>query len=486
MPTIELDAEIIDLLRPIFGHVDDFAARAQRGEPADFAGAERELTTLVASFELGCMGRMLKALDPVAPRVEVGGRTYRRMNNPNTEASYFTMRGAVSVARGLYRDEEVRNGPTIVPMELRAGIVEGLLTPAAAQGIAAVGQAVPSREAEALCSRLGVLPYSRSEHFRSVVDVGTRWGEIRELYEDSLVEGMALPDAAAAVSVAVDRVSLPMAEKRELTPEDEKRGVKKPIKVAFRMAYSAVLTLHDRSGVPLGCIRYAHVPTDGAAHVTEALREDLLILLRRRPELDIVSLADGAPEMQSILDRVTSGLEVKVAMIDFWHLLEKLGAAATAVGKPAPSAIARFRGALLADDDAIKAVEAELQTWALPYAPREGPPDDERVRIPPELHAALTYLANNAPKMRYATAHRAGLPIGSGTVEATGKTIVETRMRRAGARWVERGAQPVLALRALATSSGTRWGDAIAHVIKSYTAHIKPLPAKTRGVAGSP
>ncbi len=486
MPTIDLPEDVLALLRPILDHVDDFATRGRRGDRVDFAADERELMKRVAVFEVGCTGRMLQSLDPSTPRVEVDGRTYRRMNNPNTTSSYFTMRGAISLTRGLYRDENVRNGPTIVPMELRAGIVEGLLTPAAAQGIAAVGQGVPSREAEAMCSRLGVLPYSRSEHFRSAVDVGQRWGEIRDLYEDSLVENMVLPQAASAVSVAVDRVSLPMAEKRDLTAEDEKRGIKKPITVAFRMAFSAVLTLYDPTGKPLGCIRYAHVPTDGAAQMTDALRQDLLILLRRRPDLDIVSLADGAPEMQSILERVTAGLDVKAAMVDFWHLLEKLAAAATAAGEVAKPAVAGFRRALLDNDDAIAAIEAELHTWALRYAPLDASSDDKRERLPDALHAALTYMANNADKMRYATAHRAGLPIGSGTVEATGKTIVETRMRRAGSRWVEAGAQPILALRALATSSGTRWGEALAHVIASYTAHVKPLPALVRGAAGSP
>jgi len=170
-------------------------------------------------------------------------------------------------------------------------------------------------------------------------------------------------------------------------------------------------------------------------------------------------------------------------MVDFWHLLEKLAAAATAAGEVAKSAVAGFRRALLENDDAIAAIETELHTWALRYAPLDASSDDKRERLPDALHAAVTYLANNADKMRYATAHRAGLPIGSGTVEATG---VETRMRRAGSRWAEAGAQPILALRALATSSGTRWGEALAHVIASYTAHVKPLPARVHGAAGSP
>lgn len=468
---VDVPEEIATLLRPIIEFVETFSDLGRSGNAVDFSGGERDLMERIAALETGCLGRMLKALDPVAPRVEVGGRTYRRMNNPNTSGKYFAMRGGLSLERGLYREEGVRNGPTIVPMELRAGIVEGLLTPAAAQGIAAVGQGVPSREGDAMCSRLGVLPYSRSEHFRSAIDVGERWGEIRELYEDELVENMAIPTPTAAVSVAVDRVSLPIAEPRALTADDRKRGVQKPIAVALRMAFSAVITLYDGEGTPNCCIRYAHVPTGGAEVVEDALRHDLAIILRRRPDLTLVSLADGAPEMQSILDRATAGLAVTAALIDVWHLLEKLGEAATASGEDAKAIVPRFRSALLANDGAIDDIEVEVRTWALRYKPEE---------VPEKLHAAATYIKNNRERMRYATAHAAGLPIGSGTVEATGKTIVETRMRRSGSRWDERGAQPILHLRALSTSSGARWGEAIAHVVASYTAEVKQLPARIK------
>jgi hypothetical protein len=180
----------------------------------------------------------------------------------------------------------------------------------------------------------------------------------------------------------------------------------------------------------------------------DALREDLAILLRRRPDLKVVALADGAPEMQSILDRATAGHVVTAALIDFWHVLEHLGEAATAAGENASEVVPRFRRELLEHDDAIHAIEVELRTWAVRFASEETPDVND-------LHGALTYVRNNGARMRYASVHAAGLPIGSGTVEATGKTIVETRMRRAGARWDEDGAQPILALRALTARPST-------------------------------
>ena len=50
--------------------------------------------------------------------------------------------------------------------------------------------------------------------------------------------------------------------------------------------------------------------------------------------------------------------------------------------------------------------------------------------------------------MGYAEAKAQGLPIGSGVVEATCKTLVTERLKRSGMRWSVRGGQAILTLRA--------------------------------------
>ena len=366
-------------------------------------------------------------------------------------------------------------------MELRGAIVEGLLTPAAAEGLATLGQTMPSREASETSKRLGVLPYSRSEHFRAAVQVGKRWGELREIYEDSLVETMGIPPEATSVSVSVDRASMPMREPRPLTEQDIERGIKNPISVVFRMAFCCVLTLYDAQGDPLESIRYAHVPSHGAEDMVTVLRNDLAILLKRRPDLRVVALADGAKDMQSILKQATVGHDVVATLVDFWHLLEKLGKACSAVNEDTKVRVPAFRAMLLESDAGIDLIAAQLSEWATRYV-TESQENPLQLPIRPEaLHNAITYLANNSAGMRYASVHQAGLPIGSGTVEATAKTLFETRMRRPGCRWIEAGAQPILALRALATSSASRWDKVMEHVVESYTSHIKLLgPKETR------
>lgn len=480
MATVEVPDGLAEVLRPLLEHVASFEAVGRAGEQVDFRAREREMMELVAAVEGRCTARMLESLDMVCPRVRVDGKTYRRMNNPTSKKTYFGMRSTARVDRHIYRLQGARNGPTIVPMELRAGIVEGVLTPAAAEGMAALGQAMPSREAADTSERLGVLPYSRSEHFRAAVQVGVRWGELRELYEETLVETMTLPDEVAAVSVSVDRVSIPMREPRPHTEEDIDKGIKNPVAVNLRMAFASVLTLYDADGGPLSCIRYAHVPTGGAEDMKVVLRDDLGVLLQRRPGLPVVALADGASDMQGILDYVTAGRQA-ATVVDLWHLLEKLGEAASAVGEANAGHVDRWRALLLARDDAVFSIGRQLDVWATPYA-KPGAPSDLPAR-PEPLHAAITYVTNQGHRMRYASLHAQGLPIGSGTVEATGKTIMGTRMRRPGCRWIEPGAQPVLALRALGTSVPERWEAVMEHVTHSYIRRVEPLGAKPRRAA---
>ena len=123
-----------------------------------------------------------------------------------------------------------------------------------------------------------------------------------------------------------------------------------------------------------------------------------------------------------MLDRVTRGVEVRARMIDFWHLMEKLAAAIAATGRQVKPKLASWRSKLKRDDKAIERIEVELRTWDL-----------ESESTPQALHDALTYIGNHRERMRYASARAEGLPIGSGHVEATCKTIVSTRMKRSGA-----------------------------------------------------
>jgi hypothetical protein len=467
--SIEVPEHLAASMKALLDHVE--AVRARAHEPdVRFAEAEARLGELTADIEAASLSSFLGALDPSDERVEVAGVSYRRLHQPSAE-SYLSLRGTVRVNRALYRQEGVRNGPTVVPMELRAGIVEGRYTPAAARLAGVLAQEMPSRSTELVCRTAGVLGHGRASQFRVGVDLGQRWEEIHEAAETALIEQMEIPACVVSASVAVDRVSLAMAEPRPVTKADVAAGIKRPVAVNFRMAFSAALTLYDAEGKPLSTIRYAHVPEGGSVAVETSLRRDIEVLARRVPGLRIVTLGDGAAEIQNILDRVTIGVTVAARLVDFWHLAEHLGEALAAMGWYVADQLGDWKSLLYDRDDAIDTIEHDLRRWSDGYAPEA---------VPEGLHAALTYVENHRDRLRYATARAAHLPVGSGTVEATGKTIVEVRMKRPGARWQPVGAQAIMGLRALATSSTERWDLAMAQILQTYTAPVKALPPRRK------
>lgn len=61
-------------------------------------------------------------------------------------------------------------------------------------------------------------------------------------------------------------------------------------------------------------------------------------------------------------------------------------------------------------------------------------------QAPTAVHKAVTYFTHNRKRMDYARFRQQGYFIGSGTVESGGKQISTLRLKRAGARWTERGA----------------------------------------------
>ncbi|MBE7449655.1 MAG: hypothetical protein HS111_12380 [Kofleriaceae bacterium] len=139
--------------------------------------------------------------------------------------------------------------------------------------------------------------------------------------------------------------------------------------------------------------------------------------------------------------------------VDFWHLVEKLGAAAR-----------------LLDDDPIarRLARWRLRLLNVEHAATRHPPRTADVRTRARrvgetqpVHEAITYLDNHRGRMNYAAARAAGPPIGSARMaSATCKTLVQVRMKRAGSRWKTNTASPRRArLRALATSD--RRADAI-------------------------
>jgi hypothetical protein len=275
------------------------------------------------------------------------------------------------------------------------------------------------------------------------------------------MEAYRVPGEAASVSVALDRVSVPMEEAEAPKDHVARRGrAKRKVWRQFRMAYCATLTVHDGKGEALQTLRYGCMPHGNVAELCQTLAQDVSTVLRKQPGLRVILLADGALELWKLLagslNPDTLGVPV-YQLVDLWHLLEKLGSAARLLFGQAEghTVLQGWRLRLLNRSGSAAEILQEL---------RNSGKAELTVGTSRPVHEAITYLENHQPQMNYAYARRHGLPVGSGNVEATCKSLVAVRMKRPGARWKEETGEHLLHLRALALSD--RWELAITHTLQ--------------------
>ena len=445
---------LADALKDVVASVVAQRSKSPRGGTVDYGLYEDELGSRTAAVERAGHTAVLQALDVDAPTVVIDGARYSRAGRfPGT---YYTMAGAVEVERTLYR----RRGEsgTVDAIGVRIGAVGSVgdrWLPKTAQAMSHEVQKATTREAEQSGKELHRLPYSHTAFHRVAQLVGEQFVVQRQDIEEVLIEELEVPDEAHSICASLDRVSIPLEEDRP-RPEGrpKKNAPKRPVARVFRMAYCGTVSLCNAAGEVIHTIRYGRMPSGDPKELCEGMAADALVLLRKKPDLHIQLLNDGAHEMWNLM---TSAFSATVfgqkphENLDFHHLVEKLGKAAGVVAGDGGTALTdRWSLMLLNRSDAAARILDELE--------RSG---CEQTRVADErpVHDAITYLRNHAARLDYAEARRLGLPIGSGPVEATCKSLFNIRMKRSGARWREESGENVMQLRALALSD--RWAPAI-------------------------
>src|SRR5439155_14732207 len=106
------------------------------------------------------------------------------------------------------------------------------------------------------------------------------------------------------------------------------------------------------------------MPGLGASELLDSMLSDAKVLLKKRRGMKVVLLCDGAKELVDLLDsafnRESLGIDV-VRLVDFWHVAEKLGTAATVVfGTGAGVVLHRWKALLLNSHSARGRILREL------------------------------------------------------------------------------------------------------------------------------
>jgi len=407
-------------------------ADADRMSMAEF---EKELRMRTAAVEREATAAELARYDLDVPAVDVGGIVHRRVLR--CPATYLTLGGEVVIERSLYTHRSA-DSEAICPMELRAGIIEGFWTPAAAFVVA---HTTPGEAAE-FFALMGRMSPSRSSLDRLPKGLGERWEERREEFENQLRVGMHVPEQAVAVAVSLDGVLVPMKDGERAAKRAATMARGRPAKgpAGYKEAGCATISFYDADGARISTIQFARMPETRKVTLKEMIRGELDLILTGRPDLVVVKVSDAAADNWTFLTKLAPhGEEV----IDFYHAAQHIGAAVDAAyGEGSVAARERaseLRHRLLEPDGAPRVLRA------LRYLRDEHP----RSAI---IARETEFFRKHQKRMHYAELVARNLPIGSGVVEAACKTLVGQRLKRSGMRWRHSGGQAILTLRSLARS----------------------------------
>lgn len=443
-----------DLLPHLTQFVHQFSMLRQHVEPhtQPFARAESTLLEHTRVFSSQLQSLLLSAWDQPAPRTLAHqGSCFERTRQ--LSKTYQGLDGTFTLKRWIYHCPE--SGTTLCPLELRAGLVQGKLTPAAARLELMSAASEDYRKAVSLHQAAFVLGRSKSSLERDVIAMGEHLEARKSELEKARREKLEPVKGLASISVSVDRTGLPFEQPVPRKPGRPKKGAaKKPCEVVKRQVYCASITAHDAKGQALMTQRFAGLPHQGDEVVTDA-RACLEKMLSWAPDAKLVQICDGAPEMQRRGREILEGHHVAHELVDAWHAASYVSQAFSAAGHPEAYGKEMVRR-LVENKTGVEENLLRLRTIAL----------SRRLK---EVEDGIRYLSNHKELMGYWQARSEGLPIGSGSVEATCKSVVAVRFKRSGARWKAKGAEPLLKVRAWLNSDQEVWRSVCNTFLDSYT-----------------
>lgn len=401
--------------------------------------------------------------------LDIDGVRHRRHSDGSV--TYHGLCGPLVVPRWVYRRVGKHNGPTVVPLELDAGLMDGA-TPALAFAVAQGYAQSPSRQVHEAMHAHHRAPPSRSATERIAKALGKQMKQALPRIEPVVREQEELPEGARGIVVGLDRTSVPMEEPHEGPPKRKARkkpyvrATPDPVDVHYRMAYVGTVSLVDGEGEALVTRRYGATADDGPDEILSRMMADVRHV-RDGERLPVSIVQDGAPEMWNVVRdglRRLAGVRRWREAIDKHHVLERLADALSVCKFTAPwraEKLAAWNEQLDRDDDAIHEIRAFVRELY----------ETHRATARATLYKHVTYFDNNHDRMHYASLRNAGLPVASGPTEGACKSLVMTRAKRCGQRWHAPGVRSVLTLRALDMSDRLR--PCFELLALDYTASIK-------------
>ena len=154
-------------------------------------------------------------------------------------------------------------------------------------------------------------PPSRSTLERLGKAMGTQITQAAPRLEPVVRQAETLPEGARAVSVGVDRTTVPMEEVRPAGAPPATRRTPRttpyvrtppaPVDVKYRMAYVGTVSVVDAAGEALVTRRYAISSADDPAALVARMMADVRRAGAQDPRLPVGVVQDAAPELWTLI-----------------------------------------------------------------------------------------------------------------------------------------------------------------------------------------
>ena len=211
--------------------------------------------------------------------------------------------------------------------------------------------------------------------------------------------------------------------------QDEQPGGWKEIKLARLFKASDVVAIKERTTIRR---------SDYVAHLGGHVHFTQQVAARIGAKRKLIALGDGA---RWIWEFWSEHYPQAVQILDFYHVLEKLGRSAGAV----------WARLLWGDSAGCRDWMALQQSRLETNGVAEVIEALQEERCLGECHkqqqTLLTYITNNQARMQYGTYLKAGYLIGSGAIESANREVIQQRLKLSGQRWTPQGLQQVANLR---------------------------------------
>jgi hypothetical protein len=434
--------------------------------PAAALAFERKLDDETRQFGRQVVEHVYNHLEPAEPeslphyvRHEAG--EYRRLNRKTPNREVATLFGKITLWRHGYRYvQRDTSEPTIFPLEIQLGLVEGATPALASSATAALAETGATQDT--------ALARLRKQH-------GVAWG-VKKL--------RAVAENVSAAMETFRREHQARKIVALLRQAHDSTGRNRPVLAVgrdgitlrtqphsfFEVASTATLTVYDRNRQRLGTVYLAYAPELGQNTMTDELTALLTEVFRQadglRPRL--AYLTDAGDNETAFYRRVLKPMRHPLTgkrlewlwIVDYFHAAQRLTIMAEAVfrtGREASAWAARMRKLLKKPNGPFKVLHAAAALKA------RRPMTNARRK---EFDKAYNYLRARTKHMQYAAYRNQGLPIGSGVTEAACKTVFTQRLKLSGMRWSLDGAQTILNLRVILLSG--LWDEVYQAAVKDY------------------